>query len=517
MMTTETIDRVITTQKYDLKNVVVADAEKYEMMQDLVHALEANDTRRIQAYCPNTGVAAKLKEAFDQNREAIIARYGSREKEFPVAFQMEAGEGNRAAEKLVADHISKSVSLDLMKDISKSIITPQDPAAGKALSQESFKARKTMSLKFAAMEMALEQKSGEKLSFMSEASNQLAAIESIAQFENKSPAQRRMALKVIPHLDEKLAHNSHVEAGGKKVNVRWWERENSAVRSVLKDDIQRAMSAGMALTPDLVRFSSRHDMTDTGMPKGFYKRLQNISKVMEYARENQRNDLYEACLRNLNKLGEMTREHALLVHSREPGNNAIAEFVRDFKRESDLLPDGAEPVKSMQMDIANTLNDSFFAHDPELNLDLHADAPVEKVAPVLAASVMEGSMNGGMAFRPPQWMLDKYRPKDEEHEQNGKVTLRDEPVRDLADDDDEEVDELVLQRQKKMAEDRKFIENIQAVLGVGYIPGSASIEQQKAIALSLISSLPKGKERLKAISQQGVGEGINLSSFRCSP
>tara|TARA_R100000322_G_scaffold91912_1_gene57154 strand:+ start:278 stop:793 length:516 start_codon:yes stop_codon:yes gene_type:complete len=168
----------------------------------------------------------------------------------PVAFKMEAGEGNRAAEKLVADNISKSVSLDLMKDISKSSITPQDPAAGKDLSQESFKARNTMSLKFAAMEMALEQKSGESLSFMSEASNQLAAIESIAQFENKSPAQRRMALKVIPHLDEKLAHNSHVQAGGKKVNVRWWERESSAVCSVLKDDIQRAMSAGMALTPD---------------------------------------------------------------------------------------------------------------------------------------------------------------------------------------------------------------------------------------------------------------------------
>jgi len=65
-----------------------------------------------------------------------------------------------------------------------------------------------------------------------------------------------------------------------------------------------------------------------------------------------------------------------------------------------------------------------------------------------------------------------------------------------------------------MAEVRKFIENIQAVLGVGYIPGSGSIEQQKAIALSLISSLPKDKERLKAISQQNMGEGISLARFR---
>lgn len=495
----------IKNTRYDLENSSLSDTAKSDLAKDLVDALNTSDYTRIQAYCQNSDMAKTLKLAFDKNRDLILEKIGSKSLDNPVdLFKAE----DRQIARFRKDYYSYNTALNLMHEIS-------DLSSDQELKNFAFTKRKEMAFKFAALEYSISEKSDNPVSLLNKTTNKLAAIESHKYFEKPDFQSRKIALKVVTHLDTRLDLDSSVKFNGKQIDVKWWQRERSAYTKVLKEDLMNMFQNSNKLDYKLNRFLSRHDVIEHGMPKGFHKKIQDISSIMILAKTHNRDDVYQKMLSSLRNLGEAVKEFSYNNEKTNPSYKHAEKVLFDLRRESIALSEDNQNSKiaKIQFDIANSLVDGFDNHDVELQIDLSRDNAAEivrsAVAEKLTQDVMQSPQYTSSYAKPPQWMLDKYMPAYQKYkedlgarEKSKELTTGPDQMSALKLNDP---DDLVVERQRamsrKVAEDLKMVDTIRARLGIKLSANGGSVDQQKAVAFSLLASLPNSENRIKDLNK----------------
>lgn len=328
-------------KKFDLNYFRPDEKVKNDLRADLLNKLSENNSRSLRDYMGIPEVGKVLRELYDTNRDQISVPEKPADDFFKVNYKSQSDyrrEENPALEdygfkseaRQASEHYYKNLAtMNLTRELAESY--EKDDTRKQEIFQKLFQAQKDLSFQMAQRETSYLQDQWNEKSILSRNVAITASLKAQDYFRQDAYGRNSIqgekgdqaqalgqgglqskidiALKVLPHLDKQMSHNSWVKNDhGFNLNGRWWENKNSPATMALAVQLNHHKT-GPSPDPQTVNFGFRMDAFQPLMPEGFYKHMQDSMKNMEMSRKVGSTRLIEASEKNLTILGAIAKDY----------------------------------------------------------------------------------------------------------------------------------------------------------------------------------------------------------------
>lgn len=374
----------LNTKRYDLNGYDVDLETRKAHALRLMEAVQQDDRRTMKEYIQSKELQdefIRLKNEDAQRFQQMMESYKTDQLARNVSNNAFTNEQNRFAQ----EYMRQQIALQVYRDAQ---MLQQQMQQSQRMHAIYMQQQKQVSMETVARERQM-MNQGQSTKMCNNTHYAMAMTHSLKAYASNNTPQQRIAMQAYIHADQNLPRNATLKKSfGQNENIRWMEHPSQVMnKSKLRYDAARAFNQSDGNDQSLNRFVARHDCVDTGMPKGYYRKLQDTTATMERAQLLSDKQAYNRAANNLDTLGATAKEHSYYLQKTGHENNLVQENMKSFDKAS------LSQNQQVQQDAIARLKTGYNNNSPQNNVDLNASKARDMVSRSLADTAANDYLN----------------------------------------------------------------------------------------------------------------------------